>query len=54
VTAEAIQTFGGIGYTWEHDTQLYVKRARTSGTLLGTAVDHRRQIALHLGVSVPR
>jgi alkylation response protein AidB-like acyl-CoA dehydrogenase len=27
ITGEAIQLFGGIGFTWEHDAHLYFKRA---------------------------
>ncbi|MDX6220493.1 MAG: hypothetical protein QOJ48_2174 [Frankiales bacterium] len=30
VTGEAIQLFGGIGFTWEHDAHLYFKRAWTT------------------------
>jgi alkylation response protein AidB-like acyl-CoA dehydrogenase len=35
VAADTIQLHGGIGFTWEHDAQLYFKRARTSQELLG-------------------
>jgi alkylation response protein AidB-like acyl-CoA dehydrogenase len=51
VCAEGIQTLGGIGYTWEHDMHLYVKRAMTSGTLLGDAEFHRGRVAALLGVA---
>jgi alkylation response protein AidB-like acyl-CoA dehydrogenase len=27
ITGQAIQLFGGIGFTWEHDAHLYFKRA---------------------------
>jgi alkylation response protein AidB-like acyl-CoA dehydrogenase len=30
VAKENIQIHGGIGYTWEHDAHLYLKRAKTS------------------------
>ncbi|MCU1599916.1 MAG: acyl-CoA dehydrogenase [Frankiales bacterium] len=30
VTGEAIQLFGGIGFTWEHDAHLFFKRAWTT------------------------
>ncbi len=30
VAGEAIQLFGGIGFTWEHDAHLYFKRAWTT------------------------
>ncbi len=45
VCQESIQTFGGIGFTWEHDAHLFVKRAKSSGALFGSAVDHRRRIS---------
>jgi alkylation response protein AidB-like acyl-CoA dehydrogenase len=42
---EGIQLHGGIGYTWEHDMHLYVKRVKTGEALFGTSADHRA----HLG-----
>jgi alkylation response protein AidB-like acyl-CoA dehydrogenase len=45
VAADGIQLLGGIGYTWEHDQHLFVKRAKTSGALFGTAAWHRQRIA---------
>ncbi|WP_283138413.1 acyl-CoA dehydrogenase [Rhizohabitans arisaemae] len=33
--ADAIQIFGGIGYTWEHDAHLYYRRALSLRALLG-------------------
>lgn len=35
VAGEAIQIHGGIGITWEHDIQLYFKRAHGSAQLFG-------------------
>ncbi|WP_424891940.1 acyl-CoA dehydrogenase family protein [Streptomyces sp. XH2] len=35
VAAEAVQLHGGIGVTWEHDVQLYFKRAASDGLLFG-------------------
>jgi alkylation response protein AidB-like acyl-CoA dehydrogenase len=48
---ESIQSFGGIGFTWEHDTHLYVKRAATDGALLGNAAAHSLAVAASLGVA---
>ena len=48
---ESIQSFGGIGYTWEHDAHLYVKRATTDGALLGGAAQHSLAVAASLGVT---
>jgi alkylation response protein AidB-like acyl-CoA dehydrogenase len=45
VCKEAIQIHGGMGYTWESDVQLFVKRAKTLEALLGTGVAHRSRIA---------
>jgi alkylation response protein AidB-like acyl-CoA dehydrogenase len=50
LSKEGIQIHGGIGYTWEHDMHLYVRRAKTDGLLLGTASDHRARIADLLGL----
>ena len=45
VAQEGIQILGGIGYTWEHDMHLYVKRAMANDAVLGTAAHHRQRIA---------
>ena len=45
VGKEGIQIHGGIGYTWEHDIHLYVRRAKVGGALFGTATDHRAAVA---------
>jgi alkylation response protein AidB-like acyl-CoA dehydrogenase len=45
VAADAIQTLGGIGFTWEHQAHLYFKRATTDAALLGSAEQHRARIA---------
>ena len=45
VGKEGIQIHGGIGYTWEHDIHLYVRRAKADAALFGTAADHRARVA---------
>ena len=45
VTADAIQLHGGIGYTWEHDCHLFLKRARLDQALGGDSRWHRRRLA---------
>jgi alkylation response protein AidB-like acyl-CoA dehydrogenase len=45
VTASALQVLGGIGFTWEHDIHLLMRRARADAQLLGSATEHRRRIA---------
>jgi len=44
VAAEGIQLHGGIAITWEHDMQLYFKRAHGSSQLLGPAQEHLRRL----------
>ena len=51
VCRDSFQSFGGIGFTWEHDGHLFIKRAETSGTLLGGSAQHSVAIAASLGVS---
>ena len=40
-----VQVHGGIGFTWEHDLQLYYKRSKASETMFGDATFHRERIA---------
>ena len=47
---EGIQCLGGIGYTWEHDMHLFVKRQKVQAALFGTGVEHRARLAAHLGL----
>jgi alkylation response protein AidB-like acyl-CoA dehydrogenase len=51
VCQESFQSFGGIGYTWEHDSHLFIKRAKTTGALLGGAAEHSLAVAGLLGVA---
>jgi alkylation response protein AidB-like acyl-CoA dehydrogenase len=44
VAGEAIQMHGGIAITWEHDIQLYFKRAHGSAQLLGPPREHLRRL----------
>jgi len=41
----AIQVFGGIGFTWEHDIHLFYKRLLTASVALGGADDHLEELA---------
>ena len=41
VTASALQVHGGIGFTWEHDIHLYLKRAHLDALSFGDATAHR-------------
>ena len=37
----AVQMHGGIGFTWDNDTHLWFKRAKSSEILFGDANYHR-------------
>ncbi|MFM9257976.1 acyl-CoA dehydrogenase [Rhodococcus sp. 5A-K4] len=45
VTRDCIQVLGGIGYTWEHDAHLYLRRAQSLRILLGSTASWRRRVA---------
>ena len=34
---DCVQTFGGIGFTWEHDAHVYLRRAAATRALLGSS-----------------
>jgi alkylation response protein AidB-like acyl-CoA dehydrogenase len=40
-----IQVHGGIGYTWEHDLHLYLKRAKANQALYGSSAWHYDRLA---------
>jgi alkylation response protein AidB-like acyl-CoA dehydrogenase len=44
------QVFGGIGYTWEHDQHLYLRRLTTDAALYGDASWHRERVCQLGGV----
>jgi alkylation response protein AidB-like acyl-CoA dehydrogenase len=50
VAGENIQIHGGIGFTWEHDAHLYLKRAKASELFLGDAGYHRERLATRIGL----
>ena len=50
VAGDCVQVHGGIGFTWEHPAHLYLKRAKSSEVLLGTAASHRERLAVRLGL----
>jgi alkylation response protein AidB-like acyl-CoA dehydrogenase len=45
VAGAGIQLHGGIGMTWEHDLQLYFKRAKAAEVMFGDAAWHRERVA---------
>ena len=43
--ALALLVHGGVGFTWEHDSHLFVKRVKLDECLFGTPAWHRRRLA---------
>lgn len=50
VTAGAVQVHGGIGFTFEHDLHLFLKRATANAHAWGDARWHRAQVAELAGI----
>jgi alkylation response protein AidB-like acyl-CoA dehydrogenase len=49
----AIQVFGGIGYTWEHDAHLYLKRLLSWSAFLGGPDHYLTELGALLAKSLP-
>ena len=45
-----LQIHGGIGFTWEHDAHLYLKRAKASDLIFGEVAAQRAVVADRLGL----
>ena len=45
VTAECIQIHGGVGYTWENDAHLFLRRAKVDDLLMGAQGWQRERVA---------
>jgi alkylation response protein AidB-like acyl-CoA dehydrogenase len=45
VMASGLQVHGGIGFTWEHDLHLFLKRSQLDQVTMGDATFHRERIA---------
>jgi alkylation response protein AidB-like acyl-CoA dehydrogenase len=48
----AIQVFGGIGYTWEHDAHLYLKRLLGWSAFLGGSDKYLQEVGRQLAMSM--
>ena len=46
---DCLQLLGGIGFTWEHDLHLHLKRALADRQLVGGSDDHRLRLAAAAG-----
>ena len=49
-TSEGVQILGGMGFTQEHDMQLYFRRARASELAFGDSQFHREKLARMLNI----
>ncbi|HVX18498.1 MAG TPA: acyl-CoA dehydrogenase family protein [Acidimicrobiales bacterium] len=50
--ASGLQVHGGIGFTWEHDVHLYLKRSQLTQQTFGDADHHRARLAALLRAKV--
>jgi alkylation response protein AidB-like acyl-CoA dehydrogenase len=50
VPAASLQVHGGIGFTWEHDLHLWLKRGRANAHQWGDARAHRARVADLIGL----
>jgi alkylation response protein AidB-like acyl-CoA dehydrogenase len=48
VAGDGIQVHGAVGFTWDHDLNLYFKRARTSEIAFGDGRYHRERVAAYI------
>jgi alkylation response protein AidB-like acyl-CoA dehydrogenase len=46
--ADALQAHGGIGFTWEHPSHVFLKRARAPRSLLGSPAQQLDTLAGHI------
>jgi alkylation response protein AidB-like acyl-CoA dehydrogenase len=53
LSGEALQIHGGIGFTWEHDVHLFVRRAKTEQLLYGDPSWHRERLCALVEAAVP-
>lgn len=51
VADKALALHGAVGFTWEHDLHLFLKRAHTARALFGSAAAHRELVAVALDLT---
>jgi alkylation response protein AidB-like acyl-CoA dehydrogenase len=54
VCGEALQLHGGIGFTWEHDVHLFVRRAKANQVLYGDGAWHRERLIRLVEADAPQ
>jgi alkylation response protein AidB-like acyl-CoA dehydrogenase len=45
IAGDSVQLHGGIGFTWEHDCHLFLKRAKLNAALFGNSIQHKERVA---------
>jgi alkylation response protein AidB-like acyl-CoA dehydrogenase len=50
IVRDCLQIHGGIGYTWEHDLHLYLRRVESNAVLYGGVTYHRDRLATIVGL----
>jgi alkylation response protein AidB-like acyl-CoA dehydrogenase len=50
IVRECLQMHGGIGYTWEHDLHLYLRRIESNAAIYGGADHHQDRLASAIGL----
>jgi alkylation response protein AidB-like acyl-CoA dehydrogenase len=48
--ADSLQVHGGVGFTWEYDVHLHLKRAKWTESFLGDPTWHRERVARLIGL----
>ena len=48
--ADSLQVHGGVGFTWEYDVHLHLKRAKWTESFLGDPIWHRERVARLIGL----
>jgi alkylation response protein AidB-like acyl-CoA dehydrogenase len=44
IAGEALQIHGGVGFTWEYDVHLFMRRAKADQLLYGDPDSHRERL----------
>ena len=44
IAQQCLQVHGGIGYTWEHDLHLFLRRIQSNAALYGEPTWHRERV----------
>jgi alkylation response protein AidB-like acyl-CoA dehydrogenase len=50
IVRDCLQMHGGIGFTWEHDIHLFLRRVESNAAIYGSPDYHRDRIASVIGL----